>query len=450
MQLSHATLQINQISEDNGFVEIKIREVEIVNETNIIVHVIDTSEVRNILSLIENNIETLDINSRDILYNEIKLLKSKLKTIIPKDNRKKRGLINFGGKFYKWLFGTMDDEDRQEIFNHLSVTDENSHNSIQTLNKQVIINNSFNKSLAYLKTALEDDRKNIEGYFGGIMVKENEYISKFFFLDQLAKLKNLEHKIDQIQDNIVSAKNNIIHPSIFTSQEIEDFEIDFYKLKMLKVGIMTFDDQSIIIALQIPKSFIKTELKLITRIPNKNNLEIDSKDEYVVNINGQNLIYEDNVALRKLKKSKNCILYNNCKFIFNNNCEVFIIDDETIIVKNAVFLNIFQDCDDRKFNISGNFFIVFNNCNITILNEHFSNKKITYKEKYFYPNSNKLNVSNIDLKFSNIVTEHFENIKEINELKYYKKVSYGINITLILISFSVFTILYCLIKKKRY
>lgn len=448
-QLSRATLQVNKISEENGFVEIKMREVDIVNETITIVHVIDIGEVRNILDTIEKNIETLDINNRNVLENEIQLLRSKIKTLIPKDNRKRRGLFNFGGKVYKWVFGTMDDEDRQEIYDHLSVTDQNSHKSIETLNKQIIVNDSFNKSLGYLKSALEDDRKKILNYFGKIKMDNNEYISRFFFLDQLAKLKNLEHKLDQIQDNIVSAKNNIIHPSIFSPQEIDDFEIDFYKLKMLKVGIMTFSDQAIIVAIQIPKNFIRTELKLITRIPNKNSLEIDSEDQYIVDINGQNLIFKDNVAIRTLKKSKNCIFFNNCKFIYNNETEIINIDEETLIVKNSNYVKVDQDCDDRQFNLTGNFLIIFNNCNISMLNESFSNKKVLYKEKYFYPNSNKLDVTNIDFKFKNIATEHFENIKEIKELKFHRNVSYGISLTLVFVIFALFLILYCLTKKNN-
>lgn len=446
---NQATLQINKITEDNGFVEIRTGEVEIVNTTNTLLHIINIKEVENILSSIDENIQNLDIQSIQILRNEVDLIRSKLQTLMPKEHRSKRGLINAGGKLYKWLFGTMDDDDRQEILEHLSITDENSHNSIDTLNRQIIINNSFNKSLAHLKDAVENDRKEIETSFAEIKKSNNEFIKRFFYLDQLAKLKTLEHKIDQIQDNIVSAKNNIIHPSILTTQEIIQFEIDFYKLKLLKVGIMTYSDESIIIAVIIPETYISTDLKMIVPIPNSNNFEIVSDDEYIVNINHMALKYQENVPLRKLKKSKHCTFYNSCKFIYNNITAILSIDDESLIIKNALKETITQNCDDRKFNLTGNFLVVFNDCYITFDNETFSNKKFVFKEKYFYPDSKKINTPNINTKFNKIVTEDFENIKEIKELKFHKKVSYGINLTLAIFVVIILILILYILKRNN-
>lgn len=128
IQPGQATLQVNKISESNGFVQIKIREVEIVNTTNTLLHIINIEEVRNILREICINIENLNLHNEEIIRNEINLIESKLRTIVPGENRRKRGLINAGGKVFKWLFGTMDDEDRQEIFYHVSITEKNSHN----------------------------------------------------------------------------------------------------------------------------------------------------------------------------------------------------------------------------------------------------------------------------------------------------------------------------------
>lgn len=312
-----------------------------------------------------------------------------------------------------------------------------------------IINNSFNASLKILRSAIDSDREEIRKSFQGIKDINDKFIRKFFILDQLTILKNLEHKLDQIQDNIVSAKNNIVHPNILTSQEIEDFGIDFYKLKMLKVGIMTVDSDSLVIALQIPDSFIKTDLRLIIPIPNANNLEIYSEEEYIININGKFFKYQDNVPRKNLRKSKHCIFYNNCKFNFNNNTEIISIGEEIIIVKNAYSENLEQNCDDREFKLNGNYFIVFNNCDLTVRNEEFSNRKIVFRDRYFYPSTKIMNNSNVNANFQNIKIDFVENIKEIKELQFHKNISYGINITLgIIIVVSCF-ILYFLMKKNN-
>lgn len=59
----------------------------------------------------------------------------------------------------------MDNEDRQEIFVHSPIIDQNSHNIIENVNKQIIINDSLNKSLEHLKTAVDNTRKEIESSF---------------------------------------------------------------------------------------------------------------------------------------------------------------------------------------------------------------------------------------------------------------------------------------------
>lgn len=41
-------------------------------------------------------------------------------------HREKTGLINIVGKTCKWLFGTMDDEDNQQINKHLKNIEENN------------------------------------------------------------------------------------------------------------------------------------------------------------------------------------------------------------------------------------------------------------------------------------------------------------------------------------
>lgn len=449
---AQGTLQINAITENVGFVKVKIGEVEVVNSTTTLVHVVNISEIKSILNKIKENIKDLSLHEEIILKNEIELIESKIKTLMPIQTRKKRGLINFIGTTQKWLYGTMDDDDRQEILDHLYVTDQNLHTSIDALNKQIVINNSLNKSLNYLRTAIENDRKEINTSFLKIKNANNEIVKEIIYLDQLTKLKTLEHKIDQLQDNIVSAKSNIIHPSMFTTQEIAQFEIDFYKLKMLKVGIMTCRDNTIVIAVLIPNTYIKTDLKIIIPIPNENKLEIDANDEYIVEIDTMTYTYQENVPLRKLKKSNHCTYHNKCKLTFNNVTSIITLDEETIIVKNAFSENVNQNCDDRKFDLEGNFLINFNNCSITINNQTFENKKFVINERYFYPNNNKfdnLNTSNVNVKFNDIITEHFQNIKQIEELKFHKNVSYGLNITLIIMTIIALILIYFIIKKKN-
>lgn len=414
--------------------QVKLREVEIVNQTSTIIHVIDPTEINNILTQIETNLERLDIDSKNLINSEIKVIRARIKSITPRNNvRRRRGLINFAGSVQKWIFGTMDDDDRQEILEHLKVTDENNHNAITNLNKQIKINTHFNESINILKSSVEEDRIKMTEAFNGIRKQNDEIVKHSLYVDQIIKLRYLENKVDQIQDNIISAKHNIIHPNILTAEEIELYKIDFYKLKLIKVGILEYKNQMLIIAIKIPQNYIKTDLKLLTPLPNKDYFEIDENNEYIVEIENKFLEYKEDTMLKDLKISKNCVWTKQCKLRYNNKTKIEILDDETILIKNALEEKLIQNCDDRNISLSKNYFITFYNCKIKLYQETFYNQKKIIQDKYFYP-SNNFNLTHVKaVTFDNIVLKHFENIKEIEELKFHKKVSYGITVTLVII-----------------
>lgn len=122
-------------------------------------HITDINEVTTILNDIMKNIENLGIHSKERHYLVIiPKFKSKLKTLIATENNKKMVPFYIGCDVYKWLFRTMNPGDRIEILDHLAVTDENVHNAIDGINKQIIISNSFNTPLKQLRTAEKDDK----------------------------------------------------------------------------------------------------------------------------------------------------------------------------------------------------------------------------------------------------------------------------------------------------
>ncbi|XP_058982799.1 type-2 histone deacetylase 2-like [Musca domestica] len=86
VQLSQATPLISQINENHGFIETKTGDVELVNETYTIIHIINISEIEGILNNISINIASLDLNSNSVLQNEINLIRSKIKTLLPPDS----------------------------------------------------------------------------------------------------------------------------------------------------------------------------------------------------------------------------------------------------------------------------------------------------------------------------------------------------------------------------
>lgn len=446
---SSAFLQINQLPDNNGYIDIKVDDVEIVNTTNTIVHIINVGKILETLNLIETNIKALDVSNKQVLLSEIESIYEKVQTIIPRVKRNRRGLLNVVGKAQKWLFGTMDDEDRTDILEHLSATDENNRNLIKTVNRQIIVNDSFNKSINSLRDSIEKDRINIKSAFQEIRKSNNEIVKRLLYLDQLSKLKVIEDKIEKIQDNIASAKNNFVHPSIFTRQEIELFKIDFYKLKLLRIGVMSFSEDSIIVAVQIPDEIIVTQLRSLVPMPNKNHLEIDEYNVNIVEINNIVLEYKENTILRHLKPSKHCSLTGSCKYKFNNKTNIVCLDDETILLKNVRNEKLGQTCDNRNLSLSGNYLINFNNCNLTIFNQTFKNNKNVIYEKFFYPPDKIANLTHNEIKFEKIMLEHTKNIDEIKELRFHNKIVYGLNSTVIILVIIISIIIYTLKRREK-
>lgn len=290
-------LQVTPINAETGFIQIKLRKVEIVNQTNTIIHIINPLEILNITNQLEKHIDETQINNKNILKNEIQNIRAKIQTITPSNGmRKRRGLINGIGKIYKWLFGTMDDEDRKDILKHLQIIHINTHNTITNINKQIYINTHFNDSITNLKNTINKDINILQESYTNI-TKANSNINKnLCYLDYMIKLKTLENKINEIQSNIASAKQKIIHPGILTIIEIQMFKIYFYKLKLAKLGIMQYEDNQLIIAIKIPNNYLTADLNLIKPLPSTHFLEIDSQDEYIVKIENKTFTYTPDVT----------------------------------------------------------------------------------------------------------------------------------------------------------
>lgn len=221
-------LNAQAINEQEGFVKLKLGDVTITNETDIILHLINPTEIIELVKNVSSNSAYLESEHRILLNEEVESILHKIRTLMPMNNRKKRGLINIVGTAQKWLFGTMDDEDRQMITQHVDEIRQNNRNAINVINKQVKINDYFNNTFQILKETIINDRETILKQVSSIQKIERRLILKQIYFDQLFKLKYINARVEHIQENIVSARNNILHPSILTNEEIETYKIDFF------------------------------------------------------------------------------------------------------------------------------------------------------------------------------------------------------------------------------
>lgn len=416
-------LEINNISSNTGFVKINLDKEQLVTQTDIIIHIIHPTEILNLLDDISNRTDVLNSNQETILQTEILDLKNKLKTIIP-NKRPRRGIINGVGTMSKWLFGTMDEQDRQNIEKHLQTVDHNNHLLITNYNEQITINQQFHKTIKQLKSIIEGDRSILLNQINNL---QKSLIQQNLYLDLLFKIQLIKEKIEIIQDNLASIRHGIVHPNILTEEEIEKYEIDFYKLQYIKLGLAQFEKDSLLLAIKIPRKIKTIQLEIIIPVPNKENKEINYPNEIIFTYNNKTYKYEKLKTLNELSLSKNCIFKNNCELINCKLTEIIQIDEETIVIKNANKIKVNQSCDNRNIILTDHALIHFNNCTLKILDHNFSNVKESIQQRFYYPLNQTFNFKN-KVTFNDVVIETENNIEKIKELKFHKKFSYVLDI----------------------
>lgn len=138
-------LHIQQIRDNNGFIEIAIEEYQIVTDSDLIMHITGHQDIIKLLNGMMEELGALHSGHKVLLLSQVNLSKSKVKTIMPK-HRTKRGLINIIGRTCKFLFRTSDDKDKINAVNHLN-----------TLNQQIKINNNLNQTFMSFKNTMIKD-----------------------------------------------------------------------------------------------------------------------------------------------------------------------------------------------------------------------------------------------------------------------------------------------------
>ena len=124
-----------------------------VRTTDIVLHIVNLEEMIKIIKNLENNINNIKIDNKELLQTQLRETENKLSILYLDYNRQKRGLVNVVGNSAKWLFGTMDDDDRKIIEQHLNNLGDKNREIEENLDQQIYIyiNEYFNVTVCILK-----------------------------------------------------------------------------------------------------------------------------------------------------------------------------------------------------------------------------------------------------------------------------------------------------------
>lgn len=366
-----------------------------------------------------------------------------------KVRRHRRGLMNFLGKTSKWLFGTMDEEDRQELTKHLQALEENSFKISQGLNQQIRINDYFNETLHLF---IENNRANqnqLAREYNNLTQELRELIKHQRVLDATLKLQILEDKVDHILDNIASVKAGALHPGILTIEEINTFNISVEKLENARLGILSYDSNTLVINIKIPVKIVKVPLLYLVPIPNNLSHEISEESQLFIEFNNKQYVAKKKVMYKnELEIIKTC-LSEKCNKRINMNEEIIEINKEVILGINLKNPKIVNNCDERKLELKGNYLFNIQNCSIIINNVKYANIVREFQENNIFE-VYKDNWKNANLTLEKLAVKHVENLKHIKLNRIYGRVSLGISTTIIIIIIVILSIITYLYRKRNY
>lgn len=453
-------LEIVDINNGNGFTLIQVNETPIIKGYKHVIHVINLTDYESNINIIEQNSKLFPNIPSDI-NQKIKDLRSHFNTLIP-HYKNKRGIFNFIGKGFKWLFGTMDANDENEIEKYFKAIEENNHNLIINVNNQVEINNRFNDQIKNLTNKLNTDIKwifdKINTFVNSINQLEIQFAELTFEIKIKENIDFIMNDIHKIKEIMLSARLGILSRDIFTLEEMEKNDINLNSLQHIELKIALYKD-SILLVIDIPQ--MTTELYkniIIQPIPNKEN-QLELKTDITEFIANKERVYYPTNNKKKLKLIDDLCIANilktkmeNCTFVYNNKSSISKNTNDFITLINIKKQTIIHNCNQIELQIKGNYLIHLKNCKININNLTFGID--TYNHEVILPNTLKtIKYKEVTkLTFEEISHETIRNNKKIIEIKYQNKVHqhvlYSINFIIVIVII-IITISYLYLKKKK-
>lgn len=424
-------IEVTEIPTGNGFVLLRTGDVKLITNYTNIVHPINIKDYLKALNIVLENDVMKNLSKDPTIIHLVQEIKNKIFELNPQ-KREKRGLINLHGKFLKWIGGTMDEDDREEIESKFNTVDKNLNIISDAINNQTTkINVQFELEINKVIATLNEQNSVIDNKMKEMTLISNQMQKsiEMFKTRQLVieNLKFLLTKLEKIEDIILNCRLGILSHNILVTEEIQKYNLNIEHLKYIKTEVAQLKE-FILIFIQIP-NFSKESYYItnIIPIPNKNNLELETNiDKIIVNKNNV-YYYSNNKEIKKLKRIKEKCIKNilkskltNCNMVKNSKIEIKRINKDVIITKNLNETELTHNCNNHALKIKKHNIIKFKNCSIKINNVTFSNENIKHIETLVLPNIVKeiryKEPENISI--SQIHEMHISNNKEIKLLKY--------------------------------
>lgn len=437
-----SNLEITKI--DREFFLLQEGQVKLINDYNIILHLINLTECQILINQLKDQYQILP-DKDDQQKQKLDTLEIKLQTLIPHHIIHKRGLINIIGKGMKFVYGTMDDDDRENIEQSLKALEENNEELLKNNNKQVKINQQFNEQFLQLKDIFKRSSNTLNKY-KKIKSEINSLRMEIEFNKNLLEVQEI---IGKISDIIMTSRTGVLTQDILTIQEIFEYEINFDKLKELKITLATYNENLLII-LSIPTFNDKLFNKIyIQTFPVKNKIIKLHSNEF---IETNKTLYYVTKEIKNLQEIKDNCIRNLFKNNINLDCKIEEFKEENIIINKEKYLiiknlqkeKIKQNCNNLDYTLEGNYILELEDCKIEIRNK-------TYNKKLYQNNFKIIPLINYNFTEDYYKELNFKPIDNIEmlESKIHKHITYNLVTFVVVVIIVIFVIIYLRIKLKN-
>lgn len=361
-----------------------------------ILHPIDIAQIGELIAKINIDIQRNPYNNP--LYELIEIKRQKLyETYLklkPFTHRRKRW--DTIGTAWKWIAGNPDAED-------LRIINTTLNSLITQNNKQILINQAIGSRL-----------EEITSITNQVLKLENERLKNHSIeINQLIILSNLDslqNQIETLEEAILMAKHGIPSSKLLS---IRDFNTIATFLEQHDIHISSFEQLLSQSTAQVTLN--KSHIAYILKVPqfSKYTYEYDYIDSIIksdkrIAINRNHIIrnkthiYELANACEEqnenflcdssdLSQPSSCISrliqgqHSNCTFgkVYSKGL-IKRINDATILINNAI-IEVSSNCSDSNKFLNGSFLIQFENCDLHINGEIYSNLETTISSKLYYP-----------------------------------------------------------------
>jgi hypothetical protein len=244
-------VQIQNLNNNPGILPFKLGHAKIKIASHTFLHYINLKPIKNKVDYLNHKISEFKkvvesaqsksyhelINQYEHIKHQMKVINKKLNIFYPL-NRQKRGIINPLGSLVKFISGNMDNDDAQEIHEHILKLETTENKIIRQLNNHISLSKNIMLGINDTFASIIQNQIKLDNKTNELIQSVNE--DKFNYL-HFTITENILHQINynldslliylsELENAVTFANLEIVHPSILSYEDLKIIINELYSI----------------------------------------------------------------------------------------------------------------------------------------------------------------------------------------------------------------------------